>query len=152
MEINFDRTYATLSLSYLASANFSNTSHRYKLVGGGSNAVYYCFRTRYKSEKRNGSGTRFIDELQRWRSPLRVLQEQSSLSLTRSLKLFITQMHNCSFGLIWPRQVQNVHMQDYIYASTTSSVPTQYGRYMYSSVAELMSGESWQRMAVWDLD
>jgi len=39
-------------------------------------------------------------------------------------------------------------MQDYVYASTTwhvtSSVPTQYRRYMYSSVADLMAAGSWQ--------
>ena len=44
--------------------------------------------------------------------------------------------------------VQNVYMQDYIYASTTwrmtSSVPTHYRRYMYSSVADLMAAGSWQ--------
>ena len=34
-----------------------------------------------------------------------ITPEQSSLSLTTSLKLFITQMHDCGFGLIGPRQV-----------------------------------------------
>ena len=34
-----------------------------------------------------------------------ITPEQSSLSLTTSLKLFITQMHDRSFGLIGPRQV-----------------------------------------------
>jgi len=75
--------------------------------------------------------------------------------LTTSLKLFITQMHDHGFGLIGPNwassgacRVQNAYMQDYIYASTTwrvtSSVPTQYRRYMYNSVADLMAAGSWQ--------
>ena len=34
-----------------------------------------------------------------------ITPEQSSLSLTTSLKLFITQMHDRSFGLIGPCQV-----------------------------------------------
>ena len=34
-----------------------------------------------------------------------ITPEQSSLSLTTSLKLFITQMHDRGFGLIGPRQV-----------------------------------------------
>ena len=34
-----------------------------------------------------------------------ITPEQSSLSLTTSLKLFITQMHDYGFGLIGPRQV-----------------------------------------------
>ena len=34
-----------------------------------------------------------------------ITPEQSSLSLTTSLKLFITQMHGRGFGLIGPRQV-----------------------------------------------
>ena len=63
-----------------------------------------------------------------------ITPELSSLSLTTSLKLFITQIHDCGFGLIGPssgaHRVQNAYVQDYIYASTTwrvtSSVPTQY--------------------------
>ena len=61
-------------------------------------------------------------------------------------------MHDRSFGLIGPRQVyaeyKCIHARLYIYASTawrvTSSVPTQYRRYMYSSVADLMAAGSWQ--------
>ena len=34
-----------------------------------------------------------------------ITPEQSPLSLTTSLKFFITQMHDCGFGLIGPRQV-----------------------------------------------
>ena len=84
-----------------------------------------------------------------------ITPEQSSVSLTTSLKLFITQMHNRIFGLIGPRQVHaeyKMHTCRTIYTSTTwrvtSSVPTQYRRYMYSSVANLMAVGS---LAVWDL-
>ena len=44
--------------------------------------------------------------------------------------------------------VQNAYMQGHIYTGTTwrvtSSVPTQYRCYMYSSVADLMAAGSWQ--------
>ena len=76
----------------------------------------------------------------------------SPLSLTRSQKLFITQMHDHSFGLIRPRQVHAEYKMHtcrdiYIYTNTTwrvtSSVPMEYRHYMYSSVADLMAGEAW---------
>ena len=35
-----------------------------------------------------------------------ITPEWSSLSLTTSLKLFITQMHDCGFGLIEPRLME----------------------------------------------
>ena len=75
-----------------------------------------------------------------------ITPKQSSLSLTTSLKLFITQMHDCGFGLIGPRQVHAEYKMHTCRTSTTwrvtSSIPTQYRRY----VGDWLTGVSCQRL------
>ena len=80
-----------------------------------------------------------------------ITPEQSSLSLTTSLKLFITQMHDRGFDLIGlvrcMRSTKCIPAGLAIYTLVQRGVwrqayPTQYRRYMYSSVADLMAAGS----------
>ena len=53
-----------------------------------------------------------------------ITPEQSSLSLTTSFKLFITQMHDCGFSLIGPRQVHVVRNQLQTFVNVSQKTET----------------------------